>query len=293
MKMADDNLQELGINKSLEEKLKYLGYNTIMSIAICYAKQLHNDVGISEAAARKLIDAAREKASLGFESEMPEILKVEDLYTDTGIPELNELLNKGYDNDSITEFFALNEGCLQDVGNILLNKVCKKSCVYVLNIGGFFKDIDKKAKYYNSFDAIPGTNFEEPDDFLHQLFLKLLSDKDLLKEIDVIFIPLLKPIYQKLLSSGQTSQACRRLNILLHTFIKITSIHNIAVVLFNNIMKSYPRMYLRTFGGLVMAQAALYRLYIERKGEYYRLNLVDSPNLQEGHIDIERKNEDN
>ena len=74
LKMDEEPKKEIdlldlpGVGAATAEKLKESGYESVMSIAVASPGQLIEASGISEAASRKMINAARNSLSMGFQS---------------------------------------------------------------------------------------------------------------------------------------------------------------------------------------------------------------------------------
>ena len=69
MSKEETKIQELpGVGAATAEKLKDAGFDTLMGLAVASPGELVEIAGTSEAVARKIINAARKKMDMGFES---------------------------------------------------------------------------------------------------------------------------------------------------------------------------------------------------------------------------------
>ena len=112
-KMKKEEKKELtvqdlpGVGAATAEKLVDAGYNNIMSIAVASPGELVDAAGVSEASARKMINFARNKLDMGFESGedlLKKRAKVEKIKT--GSKSFDELLGGGFETASIVECFG-------------------------------------------------------------------------------------------------------------------------------------------------------------------------------------------
>src|SRR3989344_3620917 len=96
-----------GVGAATAEKLREAGFHDLISIAVASPGQLVEASGVGETVARKIINTARDKAGLGFETG-------EELFNkrlnvtkiSTGSNEFNRLLGGGVETGAITEAFG-------------------------------------------------------------------------------------------------------------------------------------------------------------------------------------------
>src|SRR3989344_4660233 len=68
LKMEKLTLMDLpGVGAATAEKLESAGYHDLMSVAVSSVGELIEVTGVSEAVARKMINAARDSMKMGFE----------------------------------------------------------------------------------------------------------------------------------------------------------------------------------------------------------------------------------
>ncbi len=96
-----------GVGAATAEKLQEGGYADLMSIAVASASQITELTGVGEAAARKIIKAARDALSMGFESGVDLLKKREQIIKiSTGVKAFDAMLGGGFETGSISEVFG-------------------------------------------------------------------------------------------------------------------------------------------------------------------------------------------
>ena len=97
-----------GVGPATAEKLREAGYDTIEAIAVASPLELKEIAGISEGAALKIIQAAREAANIGTFMRADEYLKKRKAIgrISTGSKALDKLLGGGIETQAITEVFG-------------------------------------------------------------------------------------------------------------------------------------------------------------------------------------------
>ena len=96
-----------GVGAATAEKLRESGFDTMLSIAVASPGELTEIAGLTEATARKIINTARNKMDMGFESgdelleKRKNILKIS-----TGSNNLNILFGGGIESGAITECYG-------------------------------------------------------------------------------------------------------------------------------------------------------------------------------------------
>lgn len=96
-----------GVGAATAEKLKEVGFDDLMKIAVSSPANLVEATGIGESVARRMIGFARDKLDMGFESG-EELLKKREKITKitTGSKELNKLIGGGVETGAITEAYG-------------------------------------------------------------------------------------------------------------------------------------------------------------------------------------------
>jgi len=108
MSKDDQNIEELpGVGAATAEKLREAGFGNLMSLAVASPGELVEVAGVGEAVARKIINTARNKLDMGFESG-EDLLKKRELIgrITTGSKSFDALLGGGFETGSISECFG-------------------------------------------------------------------------------------------------------------------------------------------------------------------------------------------
>ena len=96
-----------GIGAATAEKLREYGFEDLISVAVASPGELTTIAGLTEANARKVINAARTKLDMGFESGEELLKRAEKVERiTTGSKELDKLLGGGLETGTITEMYA-------------------------------------------------------------------------------------------------------------------------------------------------------------------------------------------
>ncbi len=103
-----DKIEDLpGVGAATAEKLISAGYGNFMSIAVSSPGEMVNIAGVTEATARKIINAARSKLDMGFETGEELLRKRENVTKiSTGSQNLNAMLGGGIETGAITEVYG-------------------------------------------------------------------------------------------------------------------------------------------------------------------------------------------
>src|SRR3989344_5304612 len=96
-----------GVGAATAEKLKEAGYETLMAIAVATPGEIIELSGLGEAAARKIINFARNSMNMGFETG-EDVMKKREALTKltTGSKNIDALFGGGVETGSITETFG-------------------------------------------------------------------------------------------------------------------------------------------------------------------------------------------
>jgi DNA repair protein RadA len=113
-----------GVGPATVEKLQEAGYDTLLSVAVASIGQLTNAVGIGEGVARKMIQTARAKLDMGFETGTDLLEKRKSIVKITsGSPSFDNLLGGGFETGCITECFGAYGSSKTQLANSLAVRV--------------------------------------------------------------------------------------------------------------------------------------------------------------------------
>ena len=259
------------------------------------------DLGIGEAVATKIITQAREAAQIGFETGLDVLEKRKSIgRITTSSEELNKLLGGGIETRAITEFYGkFGSGKTQIAHQLAVDVQLPKekggldgTAIYIDTEGTFRPErIESMAKGIgmDPKKALGNIFVARAYNSDHQI---LLAEKavNMAKEKRVRLV-----VVDSLMShfradySGVSMLARRqqKLNTHLHDLQrKLADIHNIAVLLTNQVM-SKPDMFFgdptKPIGGHILGHSATFRVYLRKSKASKRIaRLIDSPNLPEG-----------
>jgi DNA repair protein RadA len=299
-KEAEPGLTDIpGIGPGIAAKLEAAGVYDLMGLAVMSPASLSDMAGVSEAVARKAIQAARSMMKLGFTDGVEFAKKREDVgYIATGSTNLNGLLGgKGVETKSITECYgAFGSGKTQLGLTLAVNVQLPKEqgglngkAVYIDTEGTFRPDrIRQIAEGVGAAPEKVLKNILVARAFNsdHQI---LLIDKitEMIKEgepIKLVIIDSLTAHFRaEFAGRGQLADRQQKLNRYLHNLMKLAEQHNIAIYLTNQVMANPGMMFgdpTTPIGGNIVGHASTYRIYLRRGKQGSRVaKLIDSPNL--------------
>ena len=296
-----DKVEDLpGVGAATAEKLISAGYDTFLSIAVTSPGEMVNIAGVTEATARKIINAARSKLEMGFETG-EELLRKRESVTkiSTGSQSLNAMIGGGIETGAITEVYgAFGSGKTSLAHQLAVNVQLPKEkggadgiAVWIDSEGtirpeyiaklAVAQGLDSK-KILKNFRGVRSFNSD------HQV---LLAEKveDLIKEglpVKIIIVDSLMGHFRSDFSGrGQLADRQQKLNKHLHTLLKLANQYNLAIYVTNQVMSKPDPFFgdpTEAIGGHVLHHASTYRIYLRRGKKGTRVaKLVDAPALPE------------
>jgi len=288
-----------GVGPATAEKLSSVGYDSLLSIAVASPGELVDAAGVTELAARKMINAARDKLQMGFES-ADEIMKKRESVSriSTGSQAFDDMLGGGIESGAITEIFSEFGGGKTQMGHI-----------FAVNLQKMEEEKDPVAVYVDSENTFRPERIKQlavgagmdPDEVLkrikvaraynsdHQMLL-VEKIEDLIKNGDnvklIIIDSLTAHFRAEFIGRGTLAERQQKLNKHMHSLLKLADQHNIAIYVTNQVM-SKPDVFFgdptAAIGGHIVAHASTFRIYLRKGKKGSRVaKLVDSPNLPEG-----------
>lgn len=294
-------LEELpGVGEATADKLREAGYATLESIAVANPADLKEAAGIGESAAAKIINAARQSLQMGFMTGNEVLEKRKTMKKiSTGSKALNDLLGGGIETQAIAEFFGefgsgKTQICHQLAVNVQLSEKeggLGKGALYIDTENTFRPE--RIIQMSEAQDANPEQALEKivvarAYNSDHQM---LLADKaeELIKEknIGLIVVDSLTSHFRSDYSGrGMLADRQQKLNRHMHGLQKLADVHNLAVVVTNQVM-ARPDFFFgdptAPIGGHIVGHSSTFRIYLRKsKGGKRVARLIDSPNLPEG-----------
>jgi DNA repair protein RadA len=288
-----------GVGPATAEKLKIVGFDTVLSIAVASPGELVEASGVTELAARKMINAARDALEMGFES-ADEVMKKREHVgrVSSGSKAFDDMLAGGIETGAITEVFSEYGGGKTQLGHIfsiMIQKMTEEKdpvAVYIDTENTFRPERIKQLAVGAGMD---------PDTILkhikvaraynsdHQM---LLTEKveDLIKKqnlnVKLVVVDSLTAHFRaEFVGRGTLAERQQKLNKHMHTLLKLADQYNLAVYVTNQVMAK-PDVFFgdptTAIGGHIVAHASTFRIYLRKGKKGSRVaKLVDSPNLPE------------
>ncbi len=293
---ASELLQLPGVGAATAEKLASTGFDTLLSIAVATPGEIVETAGVTEQVARKIIQVARDKLEMGFES-ADEVLKKRELIEriTTGSNALDGLLGGGFETGAITEAFGAYGAGKSQLAHVLCVNLQKenpdKVAVFIdtestfrpERIKQFIKPGMDMEKVLKNIKVARAFNSD------HQM---LLSEKveDLIKKglnVKLVVVDSLTAHFRaEFVGRGTLADRQQKLNKHMHTLMRLATTYNLCVYVTNQVM-SKPDVFFgdptEAIGGHIVSHNSTYRIYLRRGKKGSRVaKMVDSPNLPEG-----------
>ncbi len=287
-----------GVGAATAERLREAGFDDLLSIAVASAGEITESAGIGEAAARKIINVARTKLDMGFETGEELLRRAERIERiTTGSKELDKLLGGGIETGSITELYgAFASGKSQVAFQIAVNVQLPKERGG-LDGGVVFLDTEStfRAHRIKQLAEAAGLNFEDVLKRIkvarcinsdHQM---LLAEKveEIIKEgfpVRLLIVDSLMSLFRsEYIGRGQLSARQQKLNKHIHRLQKLADTYNIAVYVTNQVMAKPDTFFgdpTEAIGGHIVAHGMNPRIYLRKGKKGTRVaKLIDSSYL--------------
>jgi DNA repair protein RadA len=292
------NLEDLpGVGAATAEKLKESGYDDLMSVAVASPGKLIDDAGITETAARKMINAARNSMKMGFVSG-EEVLEKRGtvIKISTGSEVFNEMMGGGFETAAITEVFSEFGGGKTQIGHILSVNMLKQdpdSYVVYIDTENTFRPerIAQLAKAIglDPTQVLKKIKVAKAYNSDHQM---LLAEKvsELIKgdglNIKLVVVDSLMSHFRaEYVGRGTLADRQQKLNRHMHVLARLADTNNLCVYVTNQVMSKPDQFFgdpTTAVGGHIVGHASTFRIYLRKGKKGSRVaKLVDSPNLPE------------
>ena len=294
--MSEDDeidIKELpGVGPATAEKLEKGGFNSVLSIAVSSIGQLTDAGGVSEAVARKMVNAAREKLDMGFQSGTDMLENRKDVKKiSTGSSNFDEMLGGGFETGSIIECFGKYGSGKTQVGHSItvnaLNQTEEAKVVYIdtentfrpERIKNFCDGLDMDPeKALNRIKVAKAFNSD------HQM---LLAEKveDLVEEDEIILVivdSLTSHFRAEYVGRGTLAERQQKLNKHMRTLALLADKFNICVYVTNQVMAKPDQFFgdpTEAIGGNIVGHNSTFRIYLRRRKKNTLVaKLIDIPN---------------
>jgi DNA repair protein RadA len=283
-----------GVGAATVEKLSAAGYDDLLSIAVSSIGQLTEAAGVSEAVARKMIQAAREGLDMGFQSGT-DVLKKRDkvIKVKIGSNNFDTMMAGGFETGAITECFGQYGSGKTQIGHVIAVS-CQKDdpdavAVYIDTESTFRPE--RIIQFANGFGLDPDAVLENVKvarafNSDHQM---ILAEKveDLIKDglkVRVIIVDSLTAHFRaEFIGRGTLAERQQKINKHMHTLAMLADKYNICVYVTNQVMAKPDAFFgdpTEAIGGNIVGHNSTFRIYLRRGKKNTRVaKLVDSPNL--------------
>jgi DNA repair protein RadA len=285
-----------GVGAATVDKLQQAGFSDFLSIAVASPADFADKIGMTPAAARKVIQAARDKLDMGFETG-DTLLEKRKTVEKIKVPceAINTLLGGGFETGAITEVFGQYGSSKTQIGH----QLCV--CAYQMGGSSIYIDTEHTFRPERIVQMAKGLGLD-PQDVLkkirvarafnsdHQMLLaektaELVKEKD--ANIKLIVVDSLTAHFRaEFIGRGTLADRQQKLNRHMHVLSRVASAHNLCVFVTNQVMAK-PDMFFgdptEAIGGHIVAHNSTFRMYLRKGKKGSRVaKLVDSPNLPDG-----------
>lgn len=287
-----------GVGAATAEKLKESGYDTLMSIAVASPGKLVEDVGMTESAARKIINAARESFKMGFQSG-EEVLKRRSrvIKIPTGSKSFDALLGGGFETGCIVECFGEFGSGKTQVGHLLAVNCQKQDptayAIYIDTENTFrperIKELASGAGIDPS-DALKHIKVARAYNSDHQMLLAEKVSEIIESEkinVRVVVVDSLTAHFRaEFIGRGTLAERQQKINRHMHSLLKLADTHNLCVYVTNQVQVDPAQFFgdpTKAVGGHIVGHASTFRIYLRKGKKGSRVaKLIDAPNLADG-----------
>ena len=283
-----------GVGAATAEKLSSVGYDSLLSIAVASPGELVEVTGMSEAVARKIIQAARDSLEMGFASG-EDLLKKRDaiMRISTGVKEFDRILNGGFETGCISECFGQYGSAKTQIAHQLAVNVYANDPTAVT----VFIDTENTFRPERILQFAAGKGIDGKEILKnirvaraynsdHQM---LLAEKveDLFKQganVKLIVVDSLTAHFRaEFVGRGTLAERQQKINKHMHALSRVADMYNCAVYVTNQVMAKPDAFFgdpTEAIGGHIVGHNSTFRIYLRRGKKGTRVaKLVDAPNL--------------
>lgn len=283
-----------GVGSATAEKLTAGGFGNPMAIAVATPGELSDAAGVTEAAARKMIQASRSMMDMGFQSGEDLLSKREKVIKiKTGSQNFDTMLAGGFETGVITECYGQYGSSKTQIAHILCVSIQAQEedavAVYIDTENTFRPEriiqiakgfgLDPK-KVLHNIKVARAFNSD------HQMLLAEKTD-DLIKEgnkVRLLVVDSLTAHFRaEFVGRGTLADRQQKLNKHMHVLSKFADLNNACVFVTNQVMAKPDAFFgdpTEPIGGHIVAHNSTFRIYLRKGRKGTRVaKLVDSPNL--------------
>ena len=283
-----------GVGEATAEKLSLGGYDNLMAVAVATPGELTDASGVTEAAARKMIQSARTMMDMGFQSgddilaKRARVIKIK-----TGSDSFDAMLDGGLETGAITECYGQYGSSKTQIAHIL----CVQCQAQEEDAVAVYIDTENTFRPERIIQIAEGLGLD-PHKVLNNIKVAraynsdhqmLLAEKvdDLVKEgfkVRVIVVDSLTAHFRaEFVGRGTLADRQQKLNKHMHVLAKAADLHNALVYVTNQVMSKPDAFFgdpTEAIGGHIVGHNSTFRIYLRKGKKGTRVaKLVDSPNL--------------
>ncbi|MCF7798701.1 DNA repair and recombination protein RadA [Candidatus Woesearchaeota archaeon] len=283
-----------GVGAATVEKLEAGGFDNLMAIAVATPAELGNASGVTEVAARKMIQAARSMMDMGFQSGEDLLAKrAKVIKISTGAQSFDDMLEGGFETGAINECFGQYGSSKTQIAHVLCVSCQVKEpdavAVYIDTENTFRPERIKQLAIgfgLDGDDVLKNIRVARAFNSDHQMLLAEKVD-DLVKEgqkVRVIVVDsLIAHFRAEFVGRGTLAERQQKLNKHMHVLAKMADLHNACVFVTNQVMSKPDAFFgdpTEAIGGHIVAHNSTFRIYLRKGKKGTRVaKLVDAPNL--------------
>jgi len=299
--VLDETLQDLpGVGEETQKKMNSAGIESVMDLAAALPDELVEAIGGARDRASALIFVAQNKlresgilekefvsASIALEKRQSMIKCT------TGSQNLNDLLKGGIETQALTEFYGeFGAGKSQ-----ICHTLCVTSQLPIEEggLGGNALYIDTEGTFrperlqqiaegrgLDSGQVLNNIIFSKVYNSSHlELITKSLGKYIEKNNVKLLIIDSIISLHRaEFIGRGTLADRQQKLNGIVHRLLRIAEIHNIAVVVTNQVQSTPDAFFgdpTKPAGGHVIGHSSTYRIYLKKSGQERTATMVDSP----------------
>ncbi len=303
MSMSEEELELEsldGVGPATKQKLTDAGIYSILDLVSRGPSEIADAVNIDLSKAIDLINKARARlVELGRLEK--EFVSATELYKkrqaidriSTGSKNLDDLLGGGIETQAVTEFYGEYGSGKTQVCHTLCVKVQMPKGQGGLNSGAIYVDTENTFRPERIAEIAENYNLK-PEDILSKIIVAKAynsAHQELIirevgrfiekEKIKLLVVDSAVAHYRaEFLGRGTLAERQQRLNRFMHNLLRIAEVHNLAVVVTNQVQAA-PDVFFgdpsRPTGGHVVAHTSTYRIYLRKAGKNRIARMMDSP----------------
>jgi len=292
---TEQSIEDLpGVGAATAEKLQSSGFDNLMAIAVATPAQLADASGVTEAAARKMIQSARNNMDMGFQTGDDLLAKrAKVLKISTGSASFDAMLDGGFETGAISECFGQYGSSKTQIAHVLCVS-CQAAdpdaiAVYIDTENTFRPErIMQFAKGFglDPEQVLKNIHVARAFNSDHQMLLAEKVD-DLVKDgrkVRVVVVDSLTAHFRaEFVGRGTLAERQQKLNKHMHTLARFADVHNACVYVTNQVMSKPDAFFgdpTEAIGGNIVGHNSTFRIYLRKGKKGTRVaKLVDAPNL--------------